>query len=449
MTLAIFALSRYAAADEGAFSETLKQAESAALQNSGVIKAAKDGALAAQKQADASGAALYPNLSLQGNYFYQTNVPVLQVGPPGLGTPFQMGDYNNYAVGPVLTYTLFDGGGAGRLSESAQSMARAKLEDSKNTVKQILLNTRQAYAHVQLSIKNLTVTADSLRLSEARETDVRNRLRAGASSRLDSVNARSDVINYQLKLRQAQTDLAAAIRDLLALTGRPQTGNLSRPWPKEISAKIPVGVEAPTDFVQFDRLEESLKSQNTSPAPSNFDHPQLRSLSFAAESSKRAADAQMSVLWPKIQLSAHAEYMYPNGPILQSVQQNIFMVTMSMPLFEADYDRSLAQEHAREAEGYEYQREQRIIDLQRDRKKAGDMLDSLKSQERLTSENVLAAADAANLTYQSYKAGKEQYLDVETAHLKLLEAEVGAAQVQSDILNTLAQISFLSPEDEE
>ena len=115
---------------------------------------------------------------------------------------------------------------------------------------------------------------------------------------------------------QGQTDLAAAIRDLLALTGRQQTGNLSRPWPKEISTKIPNDVEAPTDFVQFDRLEESLKSQNTSPAPSNFDHPQLRSLSFAAESSKRAADAQMSVLWPKIQLSAHAEYRYPNGPIL-------------------------------------------------------------------------------------------------------------------------------------
>ena len=65
------------------------------------------------------------------------------------------------------------------------------------------------------------------------------------------------------------------------------------------------------------------------------------------------------------------------------------MVTMSMPLFEADYDRSLAQEHAREAESYEYQREQRIIDLQRDRKKAADMLDSLKSQTGdLTTDNV-------------------------------------------------------------
>ena len=153
LVVIVFALSSHASADEGVFSETLKQAENAALQNSGVIKSAKDGYLAAKKQADASGAARYPNLQPSRKLLYQTNVPVLQVGPPGLGTPFQMGDYNNYSVGPVLTYTLFDGGGAGRLSESAQSMARAKLEDSKNTVKQVLLNTQQAYVHVQLSIR--------------------------------------------------------------------------------------------------------------------------------------------------------------------------------------------------------------------------------------------------------------------------------------------------------
>jgi outer membrane protein TolC len=85
-----------------------------------------------------------------------------------------------------------------------------------------------------------------------------------------------------------------------------------------------------------------------------------------------------------------------------------------------------------------------LADLDRDFRKAKDLLDNLVSQEKLSRENAEETESAASLTYQSYRAGKQQYLDVETANLKSLEAQVALAEVRANILTTIAQLQYLS-----
>ena len=319
------------------YSETLMKAEAQSLQNSALFKAARENFLAAEDQAKASEAALYPRLTLDGNYFYQTNVPQIYLGPIGSGPalgPISFGANNNYSIGPTLSYTAFENGHSRGLWKSGKFLAQMRSEDAKTTKKQILLNTRLAYFKVQLSLRNLALTVHSLKLSQAREQDIRNRYRAGASSRLDAIHAKREVLNYQLKLRRTQNDLSSAMRDLLALTADPQDFQFIRPWPQELAQQLPEGVAEPSLYVRVETLDASLKAQPEKLRESASEHPQIKSLDYAAQASRNAADAQSALLWPKIQFSARAEYLYPNGPILQTVQQNILSVNLSMPIFE-------------------------------------------------------------------------------------------------------------------
>ena len=59
-------------------------------------------------------------------------------------------------------------------------------------------------------------------------------------------------------------------------------------------------------------------------------------------------------------------------------------------------------------------------------------------------ENINEAQEVERLTYQSYRAGKSRLLDVQDANLKLLEAQVSAAQIDSEILNEMAILAYLS-----
>ena len=61
---------------------------------------------------------------------------------------------------------------------------------------------------------------------------------------------------------------------------------------------------------------------------------------------------------------------------------------------------------------------------------------------------VVLAQVVEHLTYQSYKAGKIRYLDVQDANLKLLEAEVIYAQIESSLLNEIAMLDYLNTDKE-
>ncbi len=181
-------LERQATADESVvFEQTLPQALRDAREKSSNLKAFSSSAQAAQHQADSAGAALYPNLSVQGSYFYQTEVPSLTLGPVG---PVSFGTNSNYSVGPVLSYTLFDGGKIRDNAKSHDLLAKARETNTATQEKQMELSVRQAYFRVQYALKQLVLTSDLLKLSSAQSRDIDLRFHAGSSSKLDQIQAR-------------------------------------------------------------------------------------------------------------------------------------------------------------------------------------------------------------------------------------------------------------------
>lgn len=240
------------------FERSLEDAESKAKSFSGSLKASVAMVEASRFQARSAESALYPNLSLQGNYYYQTNVPNVALAP-GFPT-LNFGTHNNYSVGPVLNYTLFDAGKNRAAARSSDALADAKAEDLRTQTKLVQLLVRQAYFQVQYALKQLDLTADSLKLAQARSGDINQRLQAGAASRLDQVTAVREVLSYELKFRQAQADLSSALQGLLALTGEQKEVDTARPVTYDLLTKLPKGTEPPTVKVRLETLEATLEN---------------------------------------------------------------------------------------------------------------------------------------------------------------------------------------------
>lgn len=432
------------------FQQGLSDAEIKVSNHSETLKSISASIESSEYQAKSVKATAYPNLSLQATYFYQTEVPSQTLG--SLGT-INFGTHNNYAIGPVLTYTLFDNNKESKNAESYDLLGQSKNANYIAQKKQLQLNIRQVYFRVQYTLRELILTAKSLKISQAQERDINLKFQAGASSRLDQTQAHRDVIGYQLKFRQAQTQLANYLRELIALTGVGIELDTSRPIPNEIISDIPKGVEIPTLRVDLDSLESTLeKFSTTAGSYNNFtvpsdDHPEMQALNHEVESFRLASESEKSGLWPKIQLQAKSQYIYPDVVIPKNIIQNTLGVTVSVPIYEGDATRSRSALKLSEAMSSEYHKKQRLSDLTRDFSKARDIITSLYSQKLLSEQSVRDAYVVEHLTYQSYKAGKIRYLDVQDANLKLLETEVNHAQIESRILMETANLSYLSSKD--
>jgi len=397
---------------------SLNDAVDKALEASSQIKSAESDVMSADHQAAAQMTYLLPRLTFDANYRYVTNVPSVTLGP--LGT-IQFGDYNNYSVGPTLSYTLWDTGLARDSWNSFKNLAEARKQDLENAKIQIQLSSRLAYFRVQLAIEELKLVTDSLKVSNAQYKDISDRFAAGASSRTDQLDAHREAQSMELNLEQDQANLELAYRDLSAL------------------------LLADTQAAELDPLEETYKSfASANFSPPGEEHPRIRSLQHVATASHLASESQSSSLWPTLQVSARASYEYPNTILLASYEQNTVQATLTMPLFEWSRTRHLSSEKEAEAISTEYRREQLKTDLQRDWDKTKIQLETYRRQRTLNAEMVGETEEISRLIYSSYKNGRTNYLDVQSANLRALEAKVQAARTTAQFLIQSATLESLS-----
>jgi outer membrane protein len=429
------------------FSLSLSQAEEQTLQKSPALKAALASSEAASFQALTAKSPLWPRLSLEGSYFYLSNVPEKDLGPLGV---VAFGSHSNYAVGPMLSYTLFDGGRDRGQFESLKALSEARKADAQNRVSQLRLALRVGYYRVQLAARTLILTANSLKLAQAHSYDIDNRFRAGAASRLDQISAHKEQLSYQLRFNQAQTQLGVALNDLFSLTGHEEVLNTSRPVPEELLRNIPSGTDPPTLVIQVDTIEKSLEKIGGKQSENfSLQHPELLSLEKAAEASRSAAESARGGYWPKLQIYAKSQLIYPNLIIPEQVQQNTLGINLSLPLFEGRLTPNQTSQRNSEAIAADQMREQKRRDFERDWRKLRDNLENLQRQRKINQQNVSESKLIEKLTYDTYRSGRARFLDVQSANFRLLEAEMAAAEVDQQILEQSAQLEYLSGQAED
>ncbi|MFA6318037.1 MAG: TolC family protein [Elusimicrobiota bacterium] len=438
---------------------TLAEAVSSALADSPALRAAEADWAAAVSRGKSRWGVLWPRLSAEASYRFVSAVPELSVLP---GRSQSLGDHHNASVGPTLDWTLWDQGARRGAWLSAIAGADARSQDLRAARRQVRLRTRLAYFQAQLAVESVRLLGDSLKLAQSQYGDVEKRREAGASSRLDSLQAHQEVLQRLRQFRQARSDLAACLRDLFSLTGRdpgidlslpldgrmlpaPGVAGAGVPLPAARESGLPADIEPASAAVFLDELEASLKELGPVENWSlDETHPGVAALRDAARSSKLAASGARAGLWPRLGLMARTSLEYPNGPVLEDFHQNTVGVSASMPLFEFNRTRKEAQSLDLQARAAEERAEGARRDLSRDWQKAKDQLLGLRAQKELCVKASAEAKEAAGLTYESYKAGRVTFIEVQSSNLRELEALVQTARTDAGALVQLAAMASLS-----
>ena len=445
MSVTVQACAQYALADlahrdaPAVFKMSLKEAEAKALDNSDKLKSLHETTNAAIEKSRAQFGRLLPQLNVSGYYQYDTYVPDVSLGVPNMPA-IQFGSHNNYAAGPTLSYTLWDTGAERDAYRAAKLLAESNKEQELNARVQALFSVRASYSRLQLALEELNLLNSSLNLAKAQNHDIETNFRAGAASRLDLVDSRREVISYQLQFKQAQSEVESDFEDLLNLVQVQAPINYDRPGLS--------GLPETNLVLKLDSLANSLAAVNRWPLnPPDDDQPELQSLSNLAQSSDEQAKSEWARLFPKLDVSASAMIQYPNEIVLQTIEQNAFTATLTMPLFDGNQTRHLVDSTRSDADSARFQREQAKRDLMTDFEKAMRELNNLKEQQRLATLDMQSSESAAKLYYRSYKAGKINLIDVQGANNRELMAKVNAARIDAQTLNEIYLIESISGRD--
>jgi outer membrane protein TolC len=183
-------------------------------------------------------------------------------------------------------------------------------------------------------------------------------------------------------------------------------------------------------------LELSLKNSAT--------QPQIQQWTDAAEAARRQCSSAKASMLPKIQVTGRASYDYPNQFAPVTVQQNTAMVSASMPIFDWGHSFKQASAARAQADAAEARRTQAQADWERDLAKADDQYKALRDEAVLDQQSAVEADDFAKLVRDSYRAGRSTYLEVESADLKSLQAQVQSARTHVQVLLQAAVLKSLT-----
>jgi outer membrane protein TolC len=422
---------------------SLEDLTQTALAHSSQLQAAKLGYESSESEAKSAGSGEFPRLGLNANYFYQTYVPELSIAPNE--PPEAFGEANNWSAWATLNWNIWDFRSQHEMADSATEVSQSQDELYEATIRQVTLAVRMAYFQAKVNAEQVRLLGDSLKVAQNQYTDIGHQFKFGTASRMDHLSSHQEVLNYQRQFRQAQANLAESLRDLYALVGVKEPADFKLPLDKHMEDALPDTIPLPSVWLMMDSTADSLTMlRKEEVVPPNDQVPQLRTYAYMADSSRSAANAIHSELLPKITLSAQAGYENPDGPILQTVQQNIISLSASMPLFDWGQIVNDSDSKQKQAEVYEQNWSQARTDLWRDWNKAKDQLSSLRDQEKLNDEAVSETTDLARLTYKSYKAGTVRFLEVQTANLQALDAKIQSVSNNVQLLMQLSVLSSLS-----
>jgi outer membrane protein len=164
----------------------------------------------AQLQVKVAEGALYPTLSVQGNFTKNYEV---------VGSLNTIENYNASVLG-TLSIPIYQGGAeyaAIRQAKETLGQKRIDLDTARDTVRQ---NIVQTWGQLEAAKANIEATQAQVQASEIALNGVREEARVGQRTTLDVLNAQQTLVNARVALVTAQRDRVVASYTLLAAVGR-------------------------------------------------------------------------------------------------------------------------------------------------------------------------------------------------------------------------------------
>jgi outer membrane protein TolC len=410
--------------------------EKQSLESSSRLKALKYDLEAANQKASQQKSFLIPALTLDGFYKYNTEVPEIDmaVGPAVISK--KLGDNQNYSFGPSLSWVMWDNGASKSGWESFELAANAKKLEFDGASRQLSLACAKTYFQLALCAEQVMLVNDSLSLSQKQYNDILVNVKAGNKSRRDELSSHTELLSRTRQLTQAKTDLYVALRQMASLSG--VTISTS-------TETLMQDQETPDGFIGLDTLDALIgKFKSYSGALLWDKSPDLEVFDELAASARYAQESAVSGLWPRLSFSARSSIDYPNGPKIESFNQNSAGVNFSMPLFEAGKTRAKAKESELTYKSSMEKKKQKETDLVELWQETKSIIDGLLKQYKINEEMINEASELSSIVYKSYIAGSATYLEVENANFRLLEAKIQQAKTKVQLLMQYAVMRSLS-----
>ncbi len=397
---------------------TLEQAVALAKSHSALLEQSKVLAVSAEADAERASDKLYPKLSLDGGYKYQSVLPETILGRQTL----KIGDNNNYSIGPALSYVLWDSGNSRNQIKSLEFLSKAKYQQFKLSEIQLRLTIQIAYLQAVVSKEIADSSARAEQLAQVQNRDVQAKKKGGSASELDALISDSEILSYSLKAKQSWLDFDVYLQDLVYYTGQ----NIDSLITFQTLAEMVDHVVIPTK------------------TDMNHDHPVLLIPLQMEKSTQYSLDAQKSSYWPIILLQARSSLDYPNFQKLEEINQNTLSVNFTWMLFDFGETKSAVRSKYALLDAARASVQEAKNSLARDIGKIKSKITHLRDQITDAEKLVEKQTKLAKTNYSAYKYGSIKYSDVQSANLRLLETEKNLALLRTQYLGQVFTLQYLT-----
>lgn len=194
-----------------------------ALRDNPDILAAGHARDAAHYQVNAAKGQVAPRLSAFANGSYLDYLNSEQKLDPAVAPP---GSNKAASAGLQLTIPIYQGGQPGALTRQAAAQESQAIEQQVGTERNVIAQTRSAYASWQASLQNIDSTKRAVSAGELSLEGVRAENTAGTRTILDILDSQRDLLNAQVQYVAAQRDAYVAGFSLLAAMGHAEARDL-------------------------------------------------------------------------------------------------------------------------------------------------------------------------------------------------------------------------------
>jgi len=415
---------------------SLKDVENLAEVNNPNLKAIASQVDQAQSNLQAQLAAWYPTLNLQLN-----NFPAYTGGnqrstqgtaqPNGGPSPNQYTYTSRWDMTASLT-AQWDIINPQRVPQV--SAARDQFEQSKNqyliALRELRLQAAQAYFQLQLSDDRVRIGQESVRASLVSLRDAKARFQAGVATKLEVLQAETQLARDQQLLTDALNDQSVARRDLARLLDLPQ--NIT-PTAKE--PLRPIGLWTPSlqeSIVAAFAFREELDNAILDISVSNSQ----------ANSALGAVQPFLSVFatWSGVRYDGNEQIIVDLPGSSGWASENSFGLNMRWNIFDGGAARAQYRQAKQRAQENSFRFAQTRDDVRFEVEQSFYNLGRANRNIQTTSREVISSREALRLSRLRFQAGVSTQREVVDSQRDLTQAEVRYAQALAEYNTNLAEL---------
>jgi len=404
-------------------SVTLANAIALALRTQPAVVQAQSQVQTAQAQRRSAWGSFLPSVSVNSSAsdFFAEGAP--RVDP--VTGQLTGGNNSNRSINTALNasvdlFTGFRRGAELGAAKAGEQEAGATLVDAR--FQQALTTTNQFFDALSAA-QLVAVREASVRRAEEQLKVSVAKLHAGSATRSDSLRSLVTLGSTRLDLIQAQSDLATAEAGLARLIGE-----VGRVRAADDSSFHRVGPQIDTAAVRADAEANS---------------PRIQSAVAGANAARANVKAARSAYWPSLTLAANTGWNASDAQDYTFFNQRQLSLRLSWSLFNGfDRELTIAQREASfdvaEATAAD---EHRAVEAELTQRLAE--LDAARSKIDITATSVTAATEDLRVQQERYRLGVATIVDVLTSQEALNQAEVDVVNARFDYLRAKAQLEAL------